>query len=339
MTHRIINATAPVRICDIGGWTDTWFAGYGAVFSIAVSPGVNVQLRTVDRTCDERVTIELENYGDTYQVDPDAITIDRHPLIEAVLSELHIREDIGIELTIYSEIPPGASTGTSAAVTVALIAALDLLTIDRKTDAEIAAIAHSIETDTLGLQSGVQDQIASAAGGINYIVIDSYPHASTSTPRIPADVLLELERRLTLVYIGAPHQSSRVHEMVIHDLEDDKDSRLACLRLLARHAKNALAVGDFPGFGRIMNANTEEQRRLNSELVCERFETIIDIASKYGALGCKVNGAGGDGGSVTILSGGDATQKRRMAEALTGTGAGVINVRISPNGVTAWDTK
>ena len=33
---RIINSVAPMRICDNGGWTDTWFARYGKVFNIAV---------------------------------------------------------------------------------------------------------------------------------------------------------------------------------------------------------------------------------------------------------------------------------------------------------------
>ena len=30
----VITASAPVRICDCGGWTDTWFAGHGRVFHI-----------------------------------------------------------------------------------------------------------------------------------------------------------------------------------------------------------------------------------------------------------------------------------------------------------------
>ena len=41
---RLINRRAPTRICDNGGWTDTWFAQYGTVFNIAVSPAVEVQL-------------------------------------------------------------------------------------------------------------------------------------------------------------------------------------------------------------------------------------------------------------------------------------------------------
>lgn len=37
-----LHAQAPIRICDIGGWTDTWFAKYGSIFNIAVSPYAQV---------------------------------------------------------------------------------------------------------------------------------------------------------------------------------------------------------------------------------------------------------------------------------------------------------
>jgi hypothetical protein len=45
---------------------------------------------------------------------------------------------------------------------------------------EVARAAHRIETDLLPQQSGVQDQLASAHGGINYIEILEYPHAIVS---------------------------------------------------------------------------------------------------------------------------------------------------------------
>ncbi len=34
----VIRATAPLRINDIGGWTDTWFSGEGKVLNMAMSP-------------------------------------------------------------------------------------------------------------------------------------------------------------------------------------------------------------------------------------------------------------------------------------------------------------
>ena len=41
---RIINSVAPIRICDNGGWTDTWFSGHGKIFNIGVYPYAEVQI-------------------------------------------------------------------------------------------------------------------------------------------------------------------------------------------------------------------------------------------------------------------------------------------------------
>ena len=55
-----VTVTAPVRICDCGGWTDTWFARRGAVLHIAIWPGVTVRASaTPGRRDDERPAGEL----------------------------------------------------------------------------------------------------------------------------------------------------------------------------------------------------------------------------------------------------------------------------------------
>ena len=63
-----------------------------------------------------------------------------------------------------------------------------------------------------------------------------------------------------------------------------------------------------------MIRNTEAQRQLHPDLVGPDHQAIIDIAKANGALGYKVNGAGGDGGSVTILSGDSSSAKRTMLQ-------------------------
>ena len=93
-------------------------------------------------------------------------------------------DDRDLEITVRCALPAGSAAGTSAAVVVALLGALDALTPGRLSPADIAAAAHRIETEGLGLQSGVQDQIASAHGGINLVVIDTYPNAQVA--RVPA---------------------------------------------------------------------------------------------------------------------------------------------------------
>jgi D-glycero-alpha-D-manno-heptose-7-phosphate kinase len=334
-TLKRIHCAAPVRICDIGGWTDTWFAGHGAVFNIAVTPDVEVQITTYKQDTEERVTLHLENYNETYSLDPEKIVYSKHPLIEAAIDSIDIPRDISLEINIFSKAPAGASMGTSAAVCVALIGALDALTPCRLTPHELAVLAHSVETQKLGLQSGIQDQLCSAYGGINFILMHSFPH-STVTPVNAAEQLRqELEKRLALIYIGTPHSSSEVHKKVIADLGEDagKDPRLEKLRKLAAEARDAVNNSNLKALGQVMNRNTEAQRELHPDLVCEKFAEIIEIANFFEVSGCKVNGAGGDGGSVTILANDDIKKKKKLLNTMESKGYDSIPVSLSPNGV------
>lgn len=330
-----IHAKAPVRVCDIGGWTDTWFAKYGSVFNIAVAPCVEVQIITRPQDNDQRVTLHLNNFDYTYSLDPDNIVYDKHPLIEATIDTMEIPKDIALDIEIFSKIPAGASVGTSAAVCVALIGALDSLTPGQMTPHEIAALAHSVETEKLGLQSGIQDQLCSAYGGINYIHMHAFPHSEVTTLHVPEELQNELGERLVLIYIGTPHHSSNVHKMVISDLGEhaENDHRLDRLRELAADARDAVSTGNLEILGEIMNLNTDAQRSLHPNLVCEKFEELIEIADFFEVSGCKVNGAGGDGGSITILTDGDTEKKDKLLQTLEGNGFQSLPVSLSPQGL------
>ncbi|UCH93378.1 MAG: GHMP kinase [Candidatus Aminicenantes bacterium] len=330
-----IHCAAPVRICDVGGWTDTWFARHGAVFNIAVTPYVEVDITTYKQETEERVTLHLENYNDTYSLTPGKIVYGKHPLIEAAIDTIGIPPDISLDIKIFSKVPAGASVGTSAAVCVALICALDTLTPGRLTPHELAALAHRVETEKLGLQSGVQDQLCSAYGGINFIHIHSFPHSNVTPVNAAEDLRQDLEKRLALIYIGTPHNSSEVHKKVIADLGEnaEKDPRIQELRELAVEARNAVNSGNLEALGEVMNRNTKMQRQLHPDLVGEKFAEIIEIANFFRVSGCKVNGAGGDGGSVTILGDGDTEKKKKLLHTLENKGYDSIPVSLSPNGV------
>ena len=190
-------------------------------------------------------------------------------------------------MTIYSDAPSGGSTGTSAAVTVALIGALDRLTPGRMTPHEVALTAQHIETAVLKQQCGIQDQICSAYGGINYIEMFQYPHASVSPIVVPNSIWWELERRLVLVYLGKSHSSSKIHEMVIRELENaGPDSpKLDALRDTAPRSRDALYGGDFRGLGKAMIDNTEAQRRLHPMFVSADADAVILIAKRIRRIG------------------------------------------------------
>jgi D-glycero-alpha-D-manno-heptose-7-phosphate kinase len=340
---RTVNSVAPIRICDNGGWTDTWFARHGKVFNIAVYPYAEVQMR-VDQNRGERarITINAENYGERFTIAEPNGVYDKHPLLEAAIDYMGVPPELSLEISIYSEAPSGCSTGTSAAVSVALIGALDCLTLGRMTPHEVAMAAQKIETDLLHQQCGIQDQIASAYGGINYIEMYEYPHASVSQIRVPDAAWWELESRLALVFLGQAHSSSDTHKMVIRELEDagPEAVKLRPLRLTAEKSKDALYAGDFEALGRAMVENTEAQANLHPALIGPDHQRIIDIARAHGAAGWKVNGAGGAGGSVTVLCGSDRTAKRAMLRDIQAANPRYQNIPIylSRFGLRVWET-
>jgi D-glycero-alpha-D-manno-heptose-7-phosphate kinase len=242
---------------------------------------------------------------------------------------------------IVSEAPGGASTGTSAAVSVALVGALDRLTPGRLSPHEVAYAAWAIETEELHQQSGIQDQLASAYGGINFIEMFQYPTASVSPIQVSNAAWWELERRLALVFLGKSHSSSHVHEKVIRELEGEgpESPRLRALRTTAELSRDAVYEGDWAALGRAMADNTVGQSRLHPELVSADAWRIIEIAKAHGALGWKVNGAGGDGGSVTILCGELSSAKRAMIREIEQENAAWqhIPVYLSRQGLRTWE--
>jgi D-glycero-alpha-D-manno-heptose-7-phosphate kinase len=339
----VVNSVAPIRICDNGCWTDTWFAGHGQVFNIAVHPYAEVQVavRRAGRDDGEnRILLHPEDFGERYAVRHEAPPWGPHPLLEAAIAYMKVPKDLWLEVTIHSEAPAGAGTGTSAAVTVALVGALDALTPGRLTSHEVAAAAQRVETEMLHRQCGIQDQLASAHGGINYIEMFEYPHASVSPVRVPDPIWWELERRLVLVYLGRSHDSSAIHETVIRSLESAGPDSPAIveLRRTAPRSRDALSAGDFEELGRAMVESTEAQGRLHPALVGTEARTIIEVAREHRALGWKVNGAGGEGGSLTLLCGESSNTKRALVREIEQASPAFrsIPIHLSRHGLRVW---
>jgi D-glycero-alpha-D-manno-heptose-7-phosphate kinase len=220
---------------------------------------------------------------------------------------------------------------------VALIGALDALTPCPRSLDQVAQAAHRIEVERLGWQSGVQDQLCAAFGDINFIEIDPYPEATRTpvTARLP--VRYELEQRLVLVHLGRAHRSSEIHERVIARLvRAGQDSpELEELRGCAAMARDAVFGGDLEGLGRAMSRNTDAQARLHGELVSASAQAVIRLAASMGASGWKLNGAGGEGGSVSILCGPDPGRRGDLERAVLALDPAlqIIPIRLSQDGL------
>jgi D-glycero-alpha-D-manno-heptose-7-phosphate kinase len=128
-----------------------------------------------------------------------------------------------------------------------------------------------------------------------------------------------------------------VHRDVIASIEAGGQHRrvLDDLRSLAREGRAALLSGDLTAYGRTLSANCDQQAALHPSLVSGVAARVIGVAQAHGAAGWKVNGAGGDGGSVTVLGGTSADARIRVAARIEADvpGVRVLHVRLSPVGV------
>jgi D-glycero-alpha-D-manno-heptose-7-phosphate kinase len=340
---RTIHSRAPLRVNDIGGWTDTWFAGRGRVLNIAVAPAVEVCVRLFEnpRRRKKRVTVRAENFGETFLMDPEAPRRTPHELLQFTIASLPVPPDAALEVRLFSPVPAGIATGTSAAVCVALLGALDRVSGAARNWSEIARLAHRVETEKLGLQSGIQDQICAAHGGISFIEMDEYPESRVRRVRVDRNAWAALGRRLVLVYLGRPHTSSALHEQVIARLEAGGPQMLVIRELsrIAVEAKAALEAEDLEAYGEAMVRNNEGQRALHAGLISGGADAVASAARRFGASGWKVNGAGGEGGSMTVLGPPDEAKRRRMVDKINGLGGDIriIPVSLSSAGLTTWE--
>lgn len=321
-----VRVDVPVRVADVGGWTDTWFGSPGQVCHVAVGPGVRVEARrTAPEPGADPVRVEAPAVGPPFTVGPDPDPSvawgrprsQREPLlahaVAEVMADAVLDDRVGVELTVTSAVPPGASLGTSASVVVGIVAALDGLVGEGRLaaagPAALAEAAHRVETVRAGREAGVQDQWAAAFGGAQLLSINPYPSVARTDVALDDATVADLDRRL-LTVVFAPHDSSTVHGHVITDLvtcsttgHDRARRALRRLSALAVDASRSLVDGDLDRWGAVLTEATEAQRQLRAELVGAAHDRAIGVAHRLGAVGWKVNGAGGEGGSLTVLAG------------------------------------
>ncbi|MFX1425692.1 MAG: hypothetical protein ACFFBE_04510 [Promethearchaeota archaeon] len=327
----MIFARAPVRICDIGGWTDTWFCPKGAVFNISI--GLYSSIR-ISLNYSNKINIFSENLNLRSKIeDINKIYYDGNlDLLKAAIKRMEIKE--GMDISVRTEAPPGSGTGTSASIMVALIAALNHVSNKDFTPLEIAKLAHQIETEELKLESGVQDQFAAAQGGINFMEI-FYPEVKITPLKIEDNMKYELEKNLILVFLSS-RSSSEMHKAVIKNYNKGDLSTLESFEIIkncAYEMKKAIETKDLNYMGELMSKNWNAQKQLHKLMVNSIIDKVEHIAIKSGALGFKVNGAGG-GGSATILA--NNGMEDILKQELIKNGFQLLPVRLDFMGVQTW---
>jgi D-glycero-alpha-D-manno-heptose-7-phosphate kinase len=329
--RNFIFSRAPTRICDIGGWTDTWFYPKGAVFNFSVDLYSYVRISKKET---KTIKINSENLDinteirDLNHIEYDG-TLD---LLKAAIKRLNI--NTGLDIYVRTDSPPACGIGTSASISVALIAALARLLRKPFNNMEIADLAHKLETEELKLESGVQDQYAAAFGGINLMEIN-YPQINLTRIKVNREKICKLENQMILIYFSS-RSSNLMHKAVIDNYKRGEKNTVESFELMERCAydmKKAIESDNLKDIGVVMNENWNAQKKLHPSMTNPLINKAERIAREYGAIGFKLNGAGG-GGSATILA--DFGCEYIIEKKLVENEFQLLPFRLNFNGVETW---
>jgi galactokinase len=315
-------AFAPGRVNLIGEHTD-YNQGLALPFAIADGVTVRAEARADGRIHAYAVDLDEE---DDFPLGQPTPAEGWRAFVRGIVSELS-RADSGLELTgarmeIGGTVPRGAGLSSSAALEVALcVALMELGGGEGPGRQEIARLCSRVESEWVGANTGLLDQLASlygapnsamlidfrtlevepvplALGGWRLVVLDSgerHAHASSgyNERRDECGRACELLGVTSLrdatveLAAGLPAPLDRRTAHVI-----DENRRVL-------DAVEALGAGDLATLARLVSASHESLRDL-FEVSTPAVEDTVERLMGGGAAGARIVG-GGFGGSVLAL--------------------------------------
>jgi mevalonate kinase len=234
-------------------------------------------------------------------------------------TELGSSTDQGLNITVDLEIPIGAGLGSSAAITVATLAAAARYYQQEITLETLAHTAHQVELEVQGAASPL-DTTVSTHGGFLY-----FTHEGGAVKIKPA-----LEMPLVVGYTSQPGNTGLLvkevkklcqnHTTIIKPILD-------VMETVTNQAREYITKGEEKRVGELMNINQGLLDALGVNT--NEISRLIYHARLAGAIGSKITGAGGGGSIIAYCPG----KTREVLEELQSV-ENAFQVGISSKGVT-----
>jgi D-glycero-alpha-D-manno-heptose-7-phosphate kinase len=287
----MIISRTPFRVSFFGGGTDypAWYHEHGgAVLTTTINRYCYLNCRFLPPFFEHKSRVvwsQIEQVGNNDQI--------RHPVVRTALDMLGIRE--GVEIHHDGDLPSRTGLGSSSAFTVGLLHALHALKGEMLGKADLARAAIHIEQHLLHENVGVQDQIATAYGGLNFVQINADDSFAVQPMTLPSGRLAELQSHILMFYTGVSRIASEVAKDKIAQIPN-KQPELHRMRQLVDEAVQSLTgSGAITDFGRLLHESWQIKRGLSAKVAPGFVDDIYAAAIKAGAVGGKLLGAGGGG--------------------------------------------
>jgi mevalonate kinase len=237
----------------------------------------------------------------------------KSPYIENCFKELGVNGSV----YIHSELPSSSGLGSSAAVTVATLSAINDEFKLNHTRAEIADFAFEIEKKVQRGRASPTDTYVSTFGGLVLI-------KGTSKRRLPPQVF-----HLVIGNTLMSHSTAKMVEMVGSFKKDDPeivDPILDSIEAICTKALHNLS--DPKALGRYMDVNHALLDALG--VSNPTLNRLVAASRAAGAFGAKLTGAGGGGSMIALCP---KRSKSRVAGAIEACDGKAIITSIDTDGV------
>lgn len=277
---------------------------------------------------DKRLQVTITK-TDLHTIAIDSPQTSDHRFIDAAIQAAFRRWGIhhsGLQIETASSFTGNYGFGSSSAVTVGIVAAMQQLFDKQASSQDIFESAYEAVLAVQGVGSGFDVAAATYGGTLLY--------GRGGKPLEQLNIPTGFE--LVVGYSGQKADTTTLVNMVKTKFENHPRTIgriFSAIADLVKQAKTALSDGDWEKLGKYMDFNQEYLRDLG--VSSERLEGLIVAAKQAGAYGAKLSGAGGGDCMIALVS---ADTRKSVEDAIREHGGEVVPVRTNAQGIVYGNT-
>lgn len=311
-----------------------WASGFGKVILLgehsvvygrhAIATPLKLAMRARVEDADEGLTLLIPRWGVEQQLHPSAARPGSFlGLMNVVLGELGLAGR-SMRIHVQPDVPRAVGLGSSAALAVAIVRAVDAHYRLNLADEQVCRLAFECEKIAHGTPSGIDNTVATYARTILFRRGDAIYDASAVDPApaplggtslmrtlaspqpLPLVIGLTGTESLTAKTVGAVRQRWAERPALYESIFDTIDS-------LALAAAEAVESGDLAQLGELMNICQGQLAAL--QVSSPQIAELVQVARQAGAIGAKLTGGGGGGAVVALAPDGPGAVAAAMRDA------------------------
>ena len=290
--NKSIYLKTPLRVSLLGGGTDFksfYSNSKGCVLSFTIDRYIYIFMKELSDYFDEKYRL---NYFITERVNS----------LEEIANDI-TRESLklqGFDKKLYistiADIPQSSGLGSSSSFSVGINLGLRTLLGETPDTETIVKDAIKIEINKLKKPIGIQDQVSTAYGGLNYIEFsedfkDDYKISSIEDQSIHKII----NENLLLVWTGVHRKADEILSLQEKNAKKNNSKLIELAEKTQEFYNNNKTNFNIFELGMLLNEAWELKKKFANNISNDEFDILYKKGIEAGSLGGKILGAGGGG--------------------------------------------